>query len=538
MKEALNWLLGRALLYILLIFAIGFAIYIGPSLGTLTDTLSEDLISASELTERIDDLQNQRARNREYIEDDLFNQPAPQIRERIAKYESELENYKAQLAAINNELFASYRPTRIYERKSIEINIAHIAAKKSAFEAVLEPRAALERAIDELEALGPPPFESQVEASIQACWDAIDERQDHDRKNVVVRDLSDFFLDTRNRLDLSQQVQCTKADSLVNALNAWRKANERRIQAEAALSAINVEEVPLTFARDVGDLQVRDLAIKALVALLVITFMPLAIRLLFYYVLAPLAQSLPPIRLRHNPQEIDIPANRSQGVTLPVTLNDDEEILVRQGYLQTLSVAGEKRTQWLLSGSHPISSFVSGMRFLTCIKGAGEEVTISAVQDHLYEVAMLTIPKGASAVVRPSSIAAIVQKQNLPPRIEIKWRLFSIHAWLTFQFRFFVFHGESKIVLKGGRGVRIEPARQGRIFGQDQVIGFSTDLAYSVVRNETFAPYLFGHSPLYKDRVEGRSGVVLIEEAPLPSAQGVRRGLEGTFDAGLKAFGV
>jgi hypothetical protein len=125
-------------------------------------------------------------------------------------------------------------------------------------------------------------------------------------------------------------------------------------------------------------------------------------------------------------------------------------------------------------------------------------------------------------------------------RVTSHWRLFSLHAWLTLQLRFFVFHGPVRLVIRGGRGVRVERAERGRVFGQDQLVGFSTDLAYSVTRAETFFPYLVGREPLLKDRVDAGAGVLIVEEAPM-SLRGrteVRHGLEAAFDAALKAVGL
>jgi hypothetical protein len=119
------------------------------------------------------------------------------------------------------------------------------------------------------------------------------------------------------------------------------------------------------------------------------------------------------------------------------------------------------------------------------------------------------------------------------------WRLNSLNAWLTLQFRYLVFHGPARLVLKGGRGVRVEAAERGRVFGQDQLVGFSADLAYSVTRTETFWPYFLGREPLLKDRVIAGNGVLIVEEAPFTARNGeVRRGLEGMIDAGMKAFGM
>ena len=79
----------------------------------------------------------------------------------------------------------------------------------------------------------------------------------------------------------------------------------------------------------------------------------------------------------------------------------------------------------------------------------------------------------------------------------------------------------------------------GRLFGPDQLVGFSLDLAYTVARTETFWPYFLGREALFKDRVDAGGGVLILEEAPMGGGRtGSRKGLEGAFDVFLKAFGV
>ncbi|MDQ3247350.1 MAG: hypothetical protein M3Q52_10775, partial [Pseudomonadota bacterium] len=140
----------------------------------------------------------------------------------------------------------------------------------------------------------------------------------------------------------------------------------------------------------------------------------------------------------------------------------------------------------------------------------------------------------------PRALAAVVQRVDQPLKVTRHWRLASLHAWLTLQLRYLVFHGPAQLVIKGSRGVRVERAESGRIFGQLQLVGFSTDLAYTVRRTETFWPYLLGREQLLKDRVCDGHGVLIVEEAPMTGRRGGRAkgGLEGVFDAGLKAFGL
>ncbi|NJR80373.1 AIM24 family protein [Sphingomonas corticis] len=278
----------------------------------------------------------------------------------------------------------------------------------------------------------------------------------------------------------------------------------------------------------------------AAIALAFIIVTPFLIRLFCFFVLAPLAIRRAAIRLRMpDGRGVAIAPAAPSATSVAVRLNPGEELLVRQDYLQTSSHAGAKGTQWFLDWTKPVTSLATGLTFLTRIRGDGEVTTVSAVRDGLAEVTTLTLPEGASCVLQPRALAAVAQPIRRRLRITRHWRLGSLNAWLTLQLRYLVFHGPARLVLKGGRGVRVERAEQGRVFGQDQLVGFSADLAYAVTRTETFWPYFFGREQLLKDRVMAGEGVLIVEEAPLTVRRGeVRRGIEGMIDAGMKVFGM
>jgi hypothetical protein len=276
-------------------------------------------------------------------------------------------------------------------------------------------------------------------------------------------------------------------------------------------------------------------------ALVVIIFSPFLIRLFCYFVLAPAAMRRPAVRLlTTGAPDVAVPPAERSATSVGVRLAADEELLVRSGYLQTTSDAGGKGTQWFLDSRHPITSLVTGLTFLTRIRGEGEITTVSAVRDPFAEVAVLSLPEGSACVLHPRALAAVVQPIRRRLRVTGHWRLLSLNAWLTMQLRYLVFHGPARLVLKGGRGVRIERAERGRILGQYQVVGFSTDLAYSVTRNETFWPYFLGREPLLRDRVAAGNGVLIVEEAPMAGRRPgeMPRGIEGLVDAGMKVFGI
>ena len=278
----------------------------------------------------------------------------------------------------------------------------------------------------------------------------------------------------------------------------------------------------------------------ALWALAAIILAPFAIRALFYWVLAPLASLQRPIRLLEPGTPIAIPPERSS-VSKAITLAAGEELLIRQGFLQSSSHGSSKATQLLLDARFPIASLAAGLSFLTRIRGGpGDTTTVSATHDPFAEISILELPEGAACVLQPRAIAGVVQPVARPLRITSHWRLGTLSAWLTWQLRFLVFHGPADIILAGGRGVRIEPAQVGRSIGQDQLIGFSAGLAYTTGRTETFLPYFFGQESLLKDRIAEGSGLLIAEEAPLAGRRkaGIARGLEGGFDALLKVFGI
>jgi hypothetical protein len=319
---------------------------------------------------------------------------------------------------------------------------------------------------------------------------------------------------------------------------------ERRLAPLEAAAAAQREALEASAQREAQRWYARfgigDLLWPAAGLLLAIILTPFAIRTLFYWVLAPLAMLQRPIQLLENAAPIPLPTERS-AVSKPISLRQGEELLVRQGFEQTVSLAGVKATQWLLDTRHPFSSLVSGLYFLTRIRaGPGDIITVSATEDPFAEVALLTLPAGAAAVLQPRAIAGVVQPIASPLRITSHWRLGTLNAWLTWQLRFLVFHGPAAIILTGGRGVRIEPALAGRSIGQDQLIGFSAGIAYSTGRTETFVPYLFGRESLLKDRIAAGSGVLIAEEAPMAgrARKGIRHGLEGATDALLKVFGI
>lgn len=351
-------------------------------------------------------------------------------------------------------------------------------------------------------------------ANAQACAEWEKARQDH--RSAL-----------QSAMDRAAQALPDVAASMRTLARQEREAAERAL--------------PVRAQKFWADHEMGQVLLSALGWLAAIMATPYLIRVLFYYVFAPIAERRGAIRLHvPNGSAVAIPSADRSAASVAVRIGGHEELLVRQGFLQSTSTGGAKRWVMLLDWAHPLASLVTGLSGLTRIRGEGQLTTISASADPFAEVTELAIPEGGALVLHPRALVAVVQPVSTPLRITSRWRLFSLNAWLTLQLRFFVFHGPARLVIRGGRGVRVELAGDGRIFAQDQLVGFSADLSYSVTRNEVFIPYLLGRESLFRDRVEKSDGILIIEEAPLALRGGgqVKRGLEGAFDAALKAFGM
>jgi len=291
--------------------------------------------------------------------------------------------------------------------------------------------------------------------------------------------------------------------------------------------------------------RVKEVLPAAFMILVAVLAMPFGIRAIFYYLLAPQATQLPPITIlpANDPPQ---PEQREQSaVSLRFAIPDGEELIAQPHFLQSTRHAAGATTQWFLNKRLPFASITSGMFLLTRIQPeetGPHEIVVSATQDPLDEIGIVELPTGAAMVLQPRSLAGVVKPVGIPVQISSCWRLFSLHAWLTMQLRYLVFHGPCRLIIKGCRGIRLEipDSNEPRMIRQSATIGWSANLDYKTVRCETFMPYLRGKEELFSDMFFGETGKFAYEEVPNGGRRkgALSRGLEGLFDAFLKAFGI
>lgn len=481
--------------------------------------------------------------------------------------EADLAKVNAQLAA-KESVFSRIDPARIVARKKLEIEKQRLelevaGVKRAA--AIQDKGFDADEAFKQMTSKGALTKES-VQILAGRCTSAKANMTRFEKRWTADQWIRETVRNERQKLQDKMSSACVKAERERNRRGHWLQLKRKieRLDSEkknlrtksyskfqsvtgdidaaiAERKAIIEGSWRTVLTQKMRDWHLADVAIKAGLALAAIVATPFLIRLFFFLILAPIAERRSAIRIAvPGNEQAPIPSSPPSRVSIPVRLNANEELLVRQDYLQTTSLVGRFATKWMIDWRSPLSSFASGLVFLTRIRGDGETTTVSAIRDPFAELTEVTMPVGSACVLHARSLVAVVQPIGRHIRITRHWRLFSLNAWLTLQLRYLVFHGPGRLIVMGGRGIRVEQAQRGRVFGQNQLVGFSADLSYSVTRTKTFWPYFLGRESLFKDKVRDGNGILIIEEAPLSARKGsgVKHGLEGAFDAMLKMVGL
>jgi len=337
-----------------------------------------------------------------------------------------------------------------------------------------------------------------------------------------------------------------------NRLAPFRVNEERIVAVLKPLQDLIAQVNALMSDNWINKLSGPVMAIVPAAALVVMSacLVPIGIKLVFYFILAPLAGRRRAISIDSDASgEVDTvgfgkPGADAAGVSSvsrSVTIGKDDVLLIHPEYLQSSGSGGQKDTKWLLDWSCPFTSIAAGLVAMTRIRvDQVESVVLSATEDPLSEVALLSLPPGAAFVIQPRGLVGVIHRTDRPLVITRHWRLGSLHAWLTLQLRYLVFRGPVTLIVKGCRGVKVEAAGSGRSISQTATLGFSANVAYSTIRSETFFPYLMSKQALFHDHFEGQSGFYMYEETPRGGKKSgsVERGFEGMTDAVLKVFGI
>lgn len=252
-----------------------------------------------------------------------------------------------------------------------------------------------------------------------------------------------------------------------------------------------------------------------------IIFVPVLAKIALYYFWAPMLSFGRPVALKtkaHAPIRVTKTA-----VAQEIVLETNETATIQHRFYQASDEDLIKKTKAVFSWKYPFSCLAAGLFLLTRVTnrvpGAQRRLTLSSQSEAEIEMAVVEVPEGGAVVCRPSFLAALIQRSgDEEPRIRSHWRFFSLHAWITLQFRYFEFQGPVKLVIWAYRGVRAERLTEANVqqgnerrTNQLATIGFTPSLSYRSRRSETFVSYLRDQNPLFDDLFSGQ-GVFLCQQ--------------------------
>ncbi|MES2899485.1 MAG: hypothetical protein V4723_07125 [Pseudomonadota bacterium] len=284
----------------------------------------------------------------------------------------------------------------------------------------------------------------------------------------------------------------------------------------------------------------------AVAILLGVWLLPAALRTLCYFVLAPAAGRLAPLVLApgagsSSGEQQPPGSTKLSSTSCEIRLEPGQEMLIRPDFCQSQAASVLVTTKLLFDWRYALTSIAANLWLLKHISVTrSATMVLSSTADPLDEVALFDVRAGESFILQPRALAGVVYAAGQVPRIRSRWRLGTLHAWLTFQLRYLAFEGPATLILKGCRGVRLESADGGRSISQDATLGFSGNARYRTIRAEPFIPYLLGRQALFHDSFDGEGACYLYEEVPRNERPGEsgRGPLGGALEAGMKAFGI
>jgi hypothetical protein len=273
---------------------------------------------------------------------------------------------------------------------------------------------------------------------------------------------------------------------------------------------------------------------------------PLA-RIFAYTVFAPFVSGRAPVRIATaTGAGLEVTTSRS---SVDLELKPGDTLWVKEKFLQSSDEGLVKKTRTVLDWRMPFTCLVAGLtelvEMLNRTEAATYRATFSSQENPNTELVLVTIPAGASLVLRPSFLAGVVGLGGGRISIRRHWRLLTMQSWVTGQFRYFEFVGPCRLLVAGSRGVRAEvlapapgndsPARR---TNQDATIGFTPGLAYRPIRAETFWAYFRGMNPLFDDLFEGEGTFLCQETSAKGEQEKVRKFWTGLWGAALRVFGL
>lgn len=269
--------------------------------------------------------------------------------------------------------------------------------------------------------------------------------------------------------------------------------------------------------------------------LLTIVFLPIIHKAVAFWIIAPLAARVSPVRLGNGGEPMQ--GGKSRRV-LSLNLDAGNELYVRGG-LQTSGANLQESDRPVLFWRKWLLCATAGLvRFERYRSTSSDVVTITALDDH-HHVMAIEIPAGGAVTLHSRAMVGLLKRRSetvLPYRI---WSANRLLSWLTFRFRYVLFPGPCTLIVQGKGGVYVQGAGDGRSVDGRLTLGFDKAVLHGIAPSLGFGAYRRGERGLFMDRFSGGGSYIYqAQQSFPPKGQFWARGVKGLWDVALSVLGI
>lgn len=333
---------------------------------------------------------------------------------------------------------------------------------------------------------------------------------------------------------LRRDLDAETAEALAPLIERVTGASTGVRDAESRIAAVDAERAALVTPEHTRLLTLleawRELRRWVLTVVLLVLLAPYVKRIVWYWLLLPIAERAEPIQLVESPTGAAEVVEVSPSIT--VRVSEHRPLLIRPTFVT--SHEGQEGHRWMYDWRYPFVSYAAGLVLLnryTPGTAPDGKVLVADPLDGHPELMLLRLEAHSGVVLHPRHLVGV----QGDVRVRSVWRIASVHSWATLQFRYLLFEGTGALILSGGGHVTGQELEGGDLRTlQSRVLGFDARLGYATRRTGSFVQYLLGRAELIEDRHLG-DGLVLTQTA-LP-AQANRSPVERALDAIFGALG-
>jgi uncharacterized protein (AIM24 family) len=246
------------------------------------------------------------------------------------------------------------------------------------------------------------------------------------------------------------------------------------------------------------DLLTRNDRILLFTLFYAIFFGPLTLKLINFFMVAPLARKTNPITITEDRKDqtraIQYEPPKKE---FKLQLDKEDSLIVRPGWY-SLNTEGTTRTRFFWDQKNPFSSYAMGLVNMTEFKPDKEhdrEIRLASEADPNRDIIPFQLKDHPGYIVKHGHVVATSGDGLAMKKV---WGLWDWRNWLFGNLRYVFFTGTGTVYIHGyGTVSTNDTDNPNNRIKERHLIGYDTRTSFRMIRTETFVNYWLNDMPLY-----------------------------------------